>query len=63
MERAALTDFRFHDLRPDYASRLVMRGADLYAVRDLLGHSSITLTERYAHLALGRHRATVESLA
>jgi site-specific recombinase XerD len=63
VDRAALTDFRFHDLRHDYASRLVMRGADLYAVRDLLGHSSIILTERYAHLAPDRHRATVELLA
>ncbi len=50
VERAQLQDFTFHDLRHDYASRLVQAGVDLYTVRDLLGHSSITLTERYAHL-------------
>jgi integrase len=50
-KRAQLTDFRFHDLRHDFASGLVQQGVSLYEVKDRLGHSSITLTERYAHLA------------
>lgn len=61
-ELARLDDFTFHDLRHDFASRLVQSGVNLYEVRDLLGHSSITLTERYAHLAPHQKRAAVAVL-
>ena len=42
-----MADVRFHDLRSEYASRLVERGVPLSQVRDLLGHCSIVVTERY----------------
>ena len=61
-DKAGLTDFRLHDVRHDFASRLVMKGTDLYVVRDLLGHSTIQLTERYAHLAPERHKQAMEAL-
>ena len=62
MEDAQVVDFRFHDCRHDFASRLVQAGVDLYQVKDLLGHASITLTERYAHLKPDASKAAVEVL-
>ncbi len=41
----------FHTLRHTYASMLVQKGVDIYHVKELLGHSSIALTERYSHLS------------
>ena len=48
---ADLKDFRFHDCRHHFCSTLVQRGVPLVRVRDLAGHSTIALTERYSHLA------------
>ena len=51
LERAEITDFRFHDLRHTFASWYMMNGGDLYELAKILGHSNIKMTERYAKLA------------
>jgi integrase len=63
MKRADIKNFRFHDTRHDYASRLVMNGVDLFAVKELLGHADIKMTQRYAHLAPGKLAAAVETIS
>jgi len=50
-EKARLHDFRFHDLRHTFASRLVQKGIPIYEVMHLTGHKSLSMVQRYAHLA------------
>jgi len=60
--RARIEDFHLHDLRHTCAVWLAQAGVPPAQIRDLLGHSTIKVTERYAHLAPENARGTVEVL-
>ena len=51
LDNAGIKNFRFHDLRHTFASHMVMIGAEIITVSKLLGHKSIEMTMRYAHLS------------
>jgi hypothetical protein len=62
LKRARISKFRWHDLRHHFASRLVQQGVPLNTVRDLLGHGSVAMSLRYAHLAPDQRREAVAKL-
>jgi hypothetical protein len=51
LERAQLRRIRFHDLRHTFASWLIIKGASLRFVAELLGHRGLRMVMRYAHLS------------
>jgi integrase len=61
-QKAGIVGVTWHTLRHTFASRLVNRGVDIVTVKELLGHSSISVTMRYAHTNLDSKRAAVEKL-
>jgi integrase len=62
LKAAGIKNFRWHDMRHDVASQLVMRGVSLMQVSKLLGHADIKMTMRYAHLTPEAGQAAVETL-
>ena len=62
IREAGIKDFTWHSLRHTFASRLVMAGVDLRTVQELMGHKSILMTTRYAHLSPEHRSAALEKL-
>lgn len=60
---AGLEDFRFHDLRHTFASRLNAAGADPFTIRDLLGHSTTTISADYTHTSFKRRRQAIADMS
>lgn len=61
-QKAGVKELRFHDLRHTFATRLIESGADIITVRDLLGHFSVRVTQRYTHPGQDKKREAVELL-
>ena len=62
LRRAGIEDFRFHDLRHTFASHFVMRGGSLKELQEILGHKTMTMTMRYAHLSQEHKKKAVNLL-
>ncbi len=62
MEEAEIEDFRFHDLRHTAASYLAMSGATLAEIAEVLGHKTLAMVKRYAHLSEAHTSAVVERM-
>lgn len=54
IKKASLKDFRGHDCRHDYTTNMLGMGLSLGEISHLLGHRSISMTRRYAHLVESR---------
>ena len=61
LENAGISNFKFHDLRHTAASYLAMAGVDLNTIREILGHKSLSMVLRYAHLSKS-HQANAVSI-
>ena len=61
LDKSGITDFRFHDLRHTFASNLAMERVDLCVIAQLLGHKSLAMTRRYAHLS-PKHKTRVVNI-
>jgi integrase len=57
-----ITNLRFHDLRHDFATRVRRKGVGLDAIAKLLGHTTLAMTQRYAHLGMDTLRDAVADL-
>ena len=60
---AGIDDLKFHDLRHTTASYLAAQGASLLEIADVLGHKSLAMVRRYAHLAQSHKVAAIEKMA
>ncbi len=61
--RADLTDLRVHDLRHGYGATGITAGVDIRVLQTLLGHATITMTERYAAVSDSPRRDAAEAIA
>ena len=62
-ENAGIENFRFHDLRHSTASYLAMQGANALEIADMLGHKTLQMVKRYAHLSESHTRGLAEDLS
>lgn len=62
-ELAGFDDFHYHDLRHTFCSNLIMSGSDIKEAKDMIGHSDLSMTDRYSHLTLLHKKDCQDRLA
>jgi integrase len=62
LKKAKIENFRWHDLRHTFASRLAMAGVDMRTLQELMGHKTMQMTLRYAHLSPAHQLDAVQRL-
>ena len=62
LNKAGISNFRFHDLRHTFASHYIMNGGDMLSLKEILGHSNMRMVERYAHLASAHKHRQINNL-
>ncbi len=62
LDEADIKNFRWHDMRHDFATQLIKKEADLYLIKELLGQSDIKMTQRYAYITPKDKLKTVDLL-
>jgi len=63
LDLAGIKDFHFHDLRHTFCSNLLLSGASLKDVKEMIGHQDISMTDRYSHLSMNHNLSKQVRLA
>ncbi len=63
LNEAGIEDFHFHDLRHTFCSNLILSGSGIKEVKEMIGHSDISMTDRYSHLTLNHKLLSQNQLA
>ncbi len=62
LKKANIENFRFHDFRHTAATRMLEKGADIRTVQEILGHSSVVVTQRYTHTTPQYKKSAIDLL-
>ena len=62
IKKADVRPIRFHDIRHTFASLFMMKGGNIYDLQKILGHTTINMTQKYAHLSPSYLAGTTEIL-
>lgn len=63
LKAADIKDFHFHDLRHTFCSNLIVAGAGIKEIKEMIGHSDISMTDRYTHLFFEQRRQKQNQLS
>lgn len=63
LKKAGITDFWFHDFRHTAAAQMLEKGADIRTLQEILGHSSVAVTERYTRTNAQNKKSAIELLS